>query len=340
MIPFSCSTLGEEEIEAVAHVIRSGWVVQGPKTKEFEEKFAEYIGAKHAVFVDSCTAALDLSIKWHKKNNSLRGIKKAIVPSLTFTSSAEVLVHNKLIPDFWDVDENLCISGLFPGLVIAVHLTGNECTAQGEVTIEDSAHRIERNQCKDNPNLVCFSFYATKNMTTVQGGMIATNDKDAYEWLKKARDHGISKGTEERYKNGNWAYSIDFVGWREKSDDIHAAIGLEQLKKLDAMNERRKAIVERYNALFGYANTGNHLYPVRVKERTEFIEKLKEAGIQTSVHFLPLHTMPAYKKYASISLPNTDFFGAHFVSLPLFPQLTDEEVEYIARTAKETGLLL
>lgn len=346
-ISFCKSTLGEEEKKAICDVIDSGWVVMGSKTKEFEEKFAEYVGAKHCIFVDSCTSALDLSVKYllYKK---IWDRKLAVaVPSLTFTSSAEVIVNNKMKPRFFDVKRDTFCSNSLMLQAILVHLTGNIAKQLNldRMIIEDSAHRIERNQCKDNPNLVCFSFYATKNMTTIQGGMIATNNEEAAKWLKKARDHGVSKGTTERYKDGAWAYDVEFIGWREKSDDVHATIGIEQLKKLDSMNIERKRIITLYNEFLGLNRKGLHLYPILVLNRPEFINKLKEAGIQCSVHFLPLHRMTAYKKYITdentdLTLPITNWLGDHLVSLPLFPQLTNEEIKYITDKVIETELLI
>ena len=335
-IPFTKITLGEEEIQAVADVIRSGWVVMGEKTKQFEEEFAKYVGAKHAIFVDSGTSALDLAVKYAK---NVWGFGGFWVPSLTFSATAEVVVNNGLRLAWIDVDkETFCVNSPYVQ-TIQVHLAGRKADSLG--IIEDSAHRIERDQCKDSQNIVCFSFYATKNLNTVQGGMIATNRPEMAAWLRKARDHGISQGTTERYKEGKWEYSIDFVGWREKSDDVHAAIGLEQLKKLDGINERRSRIVQKYNERFGLSRVGNHLYPLLVDDRPRFIKLMNEAGIQVSVHFLPLHNMPAYKKEdPGRSLPNTEYLGERMVSLPLFDQMTDEEVDYVVETAAETTLVI
>lgn len=335
-IPFSKITLGEEEINAIAEVIRSGWVVMGEKTRQFEEEFAKYVGSKYAVFVDSGTSALDLAVKYAKM---VWGFGGFWVPSLTFTATAEVVVNNNLRLAWIDVDrKTFCVNSPYVQ-TIQVHLAGRKADSLG--IIEDSAHRIERDQCKDNQNIVCFSFYATKNLNTVQGGMIATNRPEMAAWFKKARDHGISQGTIERYKEGKWEYSIDFVGWREKSDDIHAAMGLEQLKKLDGINERRNKIVQKYNERFGLQRGGNHIYPLLVERRSEFIGFMKDAGIQVSVHFLPLHWMPAYKKTdPDASLPNTDWLGARMVSLPLYDQMTDEEIAYVAENSIKTELII
>ena len=342
-ITFCKTTLGEEEKRAINEVIDSGWVVQGRKTKEFEEKFADYVSSKYATFVDSCTSALDLSLKWHLHKKHIKKRQSVNVPSLTFASSAEVIVNNGLRPIFLDISrDNYCLSGHLPGPVIKVHLTGNKSDATSDsFIIEDSAHLIQRGQCLENPNLVCFSFYATKNMTTIQGGMIATNDEEADKWLKKARDHGISKGTTERYKDGDCMYEIEFVGWREKSDDVHATIGLEQLKKLDNINENRQRVISLYNRLLGLKRAGLHVFPILVDKRPEFLNFMRNNGIQCSIHSLPLHKMPAFRKYAKNNeLLNTEYLGERLVSLPLFPQLTNEEVEYISKKVLESGLFI
>lgn len=352
-IPFNKITFDHHEEQAILDTVRSGWVVQGPKVKEFEEKFADYVGSKYAVMVNSGTSALDLSIKYWKSKDILSHKSPLIVPSLTFTATAEVVVHNGLSLVFRDVGDDLLIDTgelgnewLRPDVInthrmIPVHLCGNK--KEGDFLIEDSAHMILPNQCKDSKGLVCFSFYATKNISTIQGGMIATNNESAYKWLLKARDHGVTKGTNERYKDGKWAYDIDFVGYRYKSDDVTASIGIEQLKKIDWINENRQRVIDKYNKGLNISNKGLHLYPVLVSDRNKFIDYMKEKGIQCSVHFLPLHKMTAYKEteiVGDISLPKTEYFGERLVSLPLFPQMTDEEIQYVIDCANETGLII
>jgi perosamine synthetase len=326
-IPFCKSSIGEEEKKAICDVIDTGWVVMGRKTQEFEQQFAEYVGSKFAIFVDSGTSALDLSVKrLLDKGFWVKG-QEINVPSLTFTATAEVLVHNGLIPKFVDVNkQTFCIEDQGNIRQLPVHLLGNRSTAHA--LIYDSAHRIIKDDVKDSTALWCYSLYATKNMTTIQGGMIALNNEEDYLWLKKARDHGISKGTTERYKDGDCLYSIEFCGWREKSDDIHAAVGIEQLKKLPYMDAERRRIIARYNNNLGLNRDGLHLYPIFVENRKEFLKFMKENGVQCSVHFLPLHKMPAYKEF-EVDLPITEYIGENIVSLPLFPQLTYEEIDYI-----------
>lgn len=340
MIPFSKSTLGKEEITAVKHVIKSGWVVQGPITEEFEKKFAEYVGAKYAVFVDSGTAALMLALAYTKGDLWNDG-DLLPVPALTFAATAEAIVNLGGRPAFVDVDDTFCMEdNRWSPHGIAVNFAGVK--AKAYQVIVDSAHRIERDDClTDIEHLWCYSLYATKNMTTVNGGMVATNNKNAYDWMKRARDHGITKGTHERYKEGAWDYDIEFVGWRLKADDLRAAIGLEQLKKLDKMNEKRNKAVSLYNRLLGLNRTGNHLFPIFVNERPKFVDCMARNGIQVSVHYpKPLHKMTAYKKYNKEELPKSEWFCDHCVSLPLFPQLKAKEIEYICEKVKESKLFI
>ncbi|MFX0211665.1 MAG: DegT/DnrJ/EryC1/StrS family aminotransferase, partial [Candidatus Hodarchaeota archaeon] len=227
-IPFFRTSIGEEEKKALNDVIDSGWVVLGEKSQEFEEKFAEYVGANHAVFVDSGTSALFLAVQYLIKHDLIK--RSMHVPSLTFTSTAEVVENSGLAIQFEDVDlKSMCMDMEFKDS-IGVHLTGNRCKSPS--LIYDSAHRIEYNDVKDSKAIWCYSFYATKNLTTVTGGMIVTNDKNVNDWMRMARDHGLDLGTKERYTGKYKQYDVKFVGYRVKGDDLRAVIGLEQLKKL------------------------------------------------------------------------------------------------------------
>lgn len=333
-VPFSKTTLGDEEIKAISDCIKSGWVVLGDKSQEFEEKFAEYVGAKHAVFVDSGTSALFLAVQYLIKEGKIK--RSMHVPSLTFTASAEVIENSGLAVQFEDVDlKSFCMDEDLRDS-IGVHLTGNKCKSNS--LIYDSAHRIERNDVKDSPATWCYSFYATKNITTVQGGMIATNDERAYNWFKLARDHGLDLGTKERYTGKYKQYDVTFIGYRVKGDDLRAVIGLEQLKKLPEMTEKRNAIVKKYNEAFDLEHKGNHVYPVLVDKRDKFMDKMAEDNIQVSVHFRPLHLMTGYSKY-KVSLRNTEFIGERICSLPIFPQMTIKEQDYVIEKVLKTKLL-
>ena len=339
-IPFCKPFMGEEEANAAANAVRSGWITSGKVAEQFQKEFANYVGSKHALFLNSCTAALGLSLQWYKRKY---GIKRVLVPSMTFIATVQEIVRAGLEPVFCDIDENWNIipQGDFDA-VLPVHLMGNEVNTKfGVPCIEDSAHLIKKNQLKDNLNAVCYSFYATKNLAVGEGGMLATNDEEFYLWAKQASHHGITKNGWDRYSdNGNWYYDTDFIGWKFNQSDILAAIGIEQLKKFNLIQSERQRCVDLYNKLLGYNNEGLHLYPIKVNDRNKFIEIMKDAGVQCSVHFLPIHKMKVFEKYKDIDLPYTNYLGDHLVSLPLFPDLTNEEIKYICKIALETNLII
>jgi len=333
-IPFLKIHFGQEEKRALVKVLESGWWTAGPVTLKFEEKFAGYVGAKYAVFVSSATEALFLALKaLQLRNVTFR------VPSLTFTASAGEIIHSGNKIEFIDVDKDtICASGDYHKPLLKVHFGGNYSLAQGKPVIEDSAHLVEKNQCKNNPNIVCFSFAYAKNITCGEGGMVATNDKKIYDWLIKARFFGINRfGLLNNRKHPDWPYQVDFLGWKSNATEFQAALGLVQLAKLEKINKRRRKIVNYYNREFDYQWQGLHLYPIFVKERSKFLRAMIRAGIQCSVHYIPLHWMKAYQPYCNkkISLPNTEWLGKHLVTLPLYPDLSDIQVEYIVKNVKK-----
>ena len=345
-IPFAKMSITDEERKNVLVTLNSGWLTRGIKCKEFEEKFAEYVGAKYAVAVNSCTSALFLCLKYWQEAKKLN-LKKIAVPSFTFTASASVIKHCGMDVVFKDVtEETYCLNPKQDftdcGGVITVHLTGNKAPTNlgRDIEIEDSAHRILRNTQGDNP--VCYSFYATKNLSTGEGGMITTNDADMASWLKLAMLHGSNKDGFARYANkASWKYSIEFCGWKMNMTDMAAAIGLAQLKRLDEMNEWRQKWISLYNDNLGYKNTGLHLYPIFVKDRDEFMDYMVNVcGIHCSCHFLALHHMPAYQECSNTWLPVTDRLSETEVSLPLYPNLNEAEVNYIIDCALKSNKLI
>lgn len=360
-IPFAKPNIGQEEIDAVVEVLKSGNLACGKKTEEFEQKFAEYVGAKYAVAFNGCTASLWSALAV----NQIESGDTVALPAITYTATASVVVEHGAIPMFFDVDrekmlfpfrEKKWVPGKLPGFkmsqyeadegwrdcnyLLAVNLTGQSVcdripTLRQDFVVIDSAHRIEKDDLKNRPprEIWCYSFYATKNMTTGYGGMACTNDECYYKKLKLIQNDGRIKSKP--------TYTVEMAVGGRDMNDIAAAIGLEQLKKLPAMTIRRNEIVSLYNKNLGMDHTGNHLYPILVSNRERFISLMADAGIQCSIHFKPLHLEPAYNKYwDGKPLPNAEYLGERLVSLPLFPQMTDEEVNYVADKAIETGLIL
>jgi dTDP-4-amino-4,6-dideoxygalactose transaminase len=340
-------SIDEKELEAVNRVMQSGWLIRGKETQAFEQEVAAYTGAKHAIATNGCTMALYLVVK-HMK---LQSTDEVIVPSLTWSATASIVIQAGATPVFADVkSDTWCLDPedvrkkITPRtkLVIPVHYSARYAEGFENFPVPvlfDSAHRIEPNSF--NGITSCFSFYAVKNMTTVRGGMIITDSDEAAEWYRMACHGGIAKDTLSRY-NGTggisasaFYYEVEDPGWNFDMTDVEAAIGREQLKKVEGLNKRREEIAAKYNEAFGLNITGNHMYPILVENRDEFLVKMKEAGIQCSIHYLPLHLMKGYKQYNKVSLPNTEFIGAHCASLPLYPDLKQEEIDYIIEQTKK-----
>lgn len=371
-IPFAPPYIADGEIRAVTEVLKSGWLSMGYKTREFEEKFAEYIGVKYAIAVNSCTSALFLCLK-------AIGIKKGdevITTPFTFVATANTIVHCGAKPVFVDIDEktyNIDLEKIEEKItertkaIVVVHYGGQPsdmnkiskiADSYGLRIIEDAAHAT--GSCYENGkrvgsigNLTCFSFYATKPMTTGEGGMITLNDDALVERLKILRLHGISKDAWKRYIDGkaSWYYEVVDAGYKFNTTDVNAALGIEQLKKLDWMNERRKEIALFYDEhlkdldiILLYMNPkmklSFHLYPIRLNKynRDKFIIEMVKKEIGTSVHFIPLNLMPYYQKacgYKKGDFPVAEKVFKDIVSLPIYPQLKDEEMRYIITTIKD-----
>jgi dTDP-4-amino-4,6-dideoxygalactose transaminase len=370
-IPFTIPYITKNEINAMIEVLKSGWLTMGHKTIEFENEFAEYIRCKHAVATNSCTLALFLSLKVF----DVKAGDEVITTTFTFAASANVIVHHGAKPVFVDIDEKTY--NIDPDkieekttnktkAIIAVHYGGQPADMKSIIKIakkhdskvvEDAAHAVGseyKNGKKVGSlgSLTCFSFYATKPMTTGEGGMITLNDSDLSEKLRILRLHGMSKNAWKRYlEKDSWYYEVIEAGYKCNPTDITSAIGIEQLKKLDWMNERRKEIAEYYNKhlqdldlILPYVDprlkSTYHLYSVRLIDhnRDKFIKKMAEKGIGTSVHFIPLHLMPYYRRtcgYKKGDFPIAEKVYESIISLPIYPQLTEEQLEYIVKNIRE-----
>ncbi len=363
--PFKHS-IGEEEINEVVNTLKSDWITTGPKTFKFEEMFSESVNSKYAIAVNSCTAALHLSL-------AACGIEdrdEVITTPLTFAATSEVIIHQNAKPIFVDIEKetfNIDPAKIEEKItkktkaIIPVHYGGHACAMDEIITIandydlmviEDAAHAIGTKYKDKNigniGDMTCFSFYATKNLTTAEGGMITTNDEELAEKARILSLHGISKDAWNRYSSeGSWYYEILFPGFKYNMSDLQASIGIHQLDKLDHMQKRREEIANIYNNSFkdipqifiptvkSYTTHAWHLYPLLINtdllkiNRNEFIEALKAENIGTSVHFIPLHLHPYYKErygFKRGDFPNAEDIFDHEISLPLYPRMTDEDV--------------
>ena len=306
-IPFYKRTWTDGEIDAVSSCLKSGHLTQGARVEEFEEAFSDFVGAKYSIAVNSCTSALFLCLK-------LLSPKKVSIPSMTFASVASCILHagGKInwLDESWS-------GSRYP-------LTTDNLKLG---TIYDSAHALHRNDHTKKPNdLVCYSFYPTKNLSGAEGGMISTNNKKYAEWLKKARWHARVGRT--------WDYIIEFPGWKMNMTDIQAAIGIEYLKRIDDEAAARKELLEHYNLLLGTSIKSDHIFQTIVANRPAFVKFMEDNGIECSMHFKPVHKQPAFKG-SYRKLPKTEHFEKLAVSLPLFPTMQISEVEEICALVKK-----
>jgi dTDP-4-amino-4,6-dideoxygalactose transaminase len=364
-LPFSPPFLGEEEVDEVVAALRSGWISRGPRTAAFEEAFADRVGAPAALALNSCTAGLHLSLLVH----GIGPGDEVVVPTMTFCASANVVEHVgarpvlvDVEPDTLTVDPAAVEAALTERTraVVVVHYAGHPAEMdalerlaadRGVALVEDAAHAVPA-AFRDRPvgsrsSLASFSFYATKNLTTGEGGML-TGDPELVERARILGLHGMSRDAWKRYDGeGSWYYEVVAPGYKYNMTDVQAALGLRQLERLDAMQRRRREVVARYEATFGgrpelrtpgereHVDSSWHLYPLRLTEaapvgRDAFIRGLTERRIGTSVHYIPLHLHPWYRDrygYGEEDFPVAQAAYEGLVSLPLHPGLSERDVD-------------
>ena len=369
-LPYNRPDLTEDEIAEVVDTLRSGWLTTGPKTRRFEAAFAAYTGAAHALAVNSATAALHLALV-------AAGVgpgDEVITTPLTFAACANVIVQQGATPvladicaDDLNIDPVQVERRLTPRTraLMAVHYGGQPCRMdelldlcrqRNLFLIEDAAHASGA-AYKGRPigslgDATAFSFYATKNLTTGEGGMLTTNRADVEERARIMTLHGMDRDAWRRYdRGGSWFYEVVAPGYKYNMSDIQAALGLVQLRRLDAMNARRTALAERLSAaLAGWeavelptsrpeARHVWHLYAIRLRlemltiDRARFIEELTALGIGVSVHFIPIHHHPYYREgfgFRPADFPITEDSYARLLSLPLYPGMTDADSDRVA----------
>jgi dTDP-4-amino-4,6-dideoxygalactose transaminase len=380
-IPFHRPNIGQEEIDEVTATMKSGWLTTGPKTAQFEREFREYLGAPNALAVNSCTAGLHLALKALHIGEGA----EVITTPLTFCASVNVILHCGATPVLADVlpDGNIdpesvedCITDKTRA-IIPVHLAGlpvdmgaiwTLARKHRLVVIEDCAHAVGAQyrgwpigagdpSRGDYSDAAAFSFYATKNMTTGEGGMLTTHREDVADRAKILCLHGISKDAWNRYTDrGNWYYEVLEPGFKYNMSDIQSAMGIHQLRKLERFTEIRTRLAALYNLLLSDVPEFElpatkadcrhawHLYMLRLNlgkleiNRAEFMSMMRERGVGTSVHFIPIPLHPFFAPYLCGGQNHTPAalqLYPRIVSLPLFPGLTEEEVIYVADCAKE-----
>lgn len=342
----------ESEKAAVKRVLDSHFWASGAGIGEvlkFEKKFSKYIDSKDCVALNSGTAALNLALSMYDIKNC-----EVILPSLSFVATANAVIENGGIPKFVDVDEStLCIDpekiskiiSKKTRVILPVHFAGLSsdlakisklCKERGIHLIEDAAHAagsVYRNKkIGSHGELVCFSFHPVKNLAMPTGGLISINRKDhknVSRILKEKRWCGISSRKDV-------SYDVKNLGWNYYMNEFSAAIGLVQLEKLDDTNNQRKKTAKRYHDEISLENKmpfdndcSYHFYWIRVKNRTSFRKKLSEKGIETGIHYRPIHTFSFYK--SKLGLPITEKVGREIVSLPTHPNLTENDVEKIIK---------
>lgn len=364
-LPFAPPLIGEAEINEVVDTLKSGWLTTGPKTRQFADRFAEYTSAPAALTVSSCTAALHLSLL----ANDIGAGDEVITTPLTFAASVNVIEHSgatpvlvDVQPDTLNIDLLKIEAAITPATkaIIAVHYAGHpvELDAIRDIAdrydlvlIEDAAHGIgaayEGQPIGAGDNPTCFSFYATKNLTTGEGGML-TGSPEFLDRCRMLSLHGMSREAWSRYAaGGKWAYDIAAPGYKYNMTDIQAALGLQQLERFESMQQRRQQVVSQYQAAFGNdpafetpvtrdnVTHAWHLYVLRLNEgaltidRNRMIEKLAERNIGTSVHFIPIHLHSFYaKKYGwqADDFPVALNAFNRMLSLPLSPKMSDQDV--------------
>lgn len=363
-IPYSRQDIDEDDIQAVVEVLHSDFLTTGSMVEEFEKKVAEYTGAKYAVAVSSGTAALHAACY-------AAGIGKGdevITSSITFAASANCVIYCGAKPVFADINPvtyNIAPEDIRRKInrrtkaIIPVHYTGQPCDMDeihaiarenNLVVIEDAAHAMGASYNGEKigmlSDLTTFSFHPVKHITTGEGGMITTNQAAFYKRLKLFRSHGITRDIGlMQSSEGGWYYEQLELGYNYRITDFQCALGISQLRKLDASVKRRIEIAHRYDEalkevkgittpaqVLGRQNS-YHLYVIQVKHipREEAFNRLRSAGIGVNVHYIPVYKHPFYQThgYRGVSCPNAEAFYSHVISLPMYASLTDQQQEYV-----------
>lgn len=373
-IPFHRPSISEAGIDEVVSTLRSGWLTTGSKAAEFERRFQKEVGSQHAVALNSATAALHLAL-------AAVGVQEGdevIVPTMTFTATAEVVIHLGGTPVLVDCDPSTL--NLQPALVekaltektkaiVPVHYGGHPCemdellaiaNRRGLAVVEDAAHAFPaKYRGRDIGTLgtaTCFSFYANKTITTGEGGMVTTEDEELANRVRILGSHGMTRDAANRFLLGHgWDYGVVEAGYKYNLSDVAAALGIHQVQRGSELRDRRAAIASVYTerladiagvqplSVHDYVEHSWHLYVVKLDTellplaRNDFVGRMAEAGIGCSVHYRPLHMHDFYRRtfgYSDSDFPEAAAAFDHIVSLPIFPDMTADEVDYVIDTVR------
>jgi len=368
-IPYGRQTIDEDDVQAVCEVLRSDYLTTGPKIAEFEKNVAEYVGAKYAAAVSSGTAALHVACLAAGIGES----DEVITTPITFAASANCVLYCGGRPVFADIDPktyNIDPEDIKSKItskakaIIPVHLTGQPCDLDAIhavadeynlIVIEDAAHALgaeyKGKKIGGLSDMTVFSFHPVKHITTGEGGMVITNNEKLYERLKLFRTHGITREENLMLNNeGGWYYEQLELGYNYRITDFQCALGISQMNKIDKFVKRRREIAAKYDDAFAdikgiitpyqaeECKNSYHLYMIQVTNlpRIEAYDKLRAAGLGVNVHYIPVYKHPYYQKigYANVCCPNAEALYSRLLSLPMYPSLTDDEIEYVINAVK------
>lgn len=365
-IPYGRQSIDEKDIQAVVETLRSDFLTTGPKVHEFEQCVANYVGAKYAVAISNGTAALHAACY-------AAGIgegDEVITTPITFAASANCVRYCGGTPVFADIDPvtyNIDPEDIKRKItsrtkaIVAVHYTGQPCDMDAIhaiakehnlIVIEDAAHALgadyKGKRIGSMSDMTTFSFHPVKHITTAEGGMIMTNNKELYEKLILFRTHGITREKNLLSKDeGPWYYEQIELGFNYRITDVQCALGISQMRKLDTFVAKRREIAKRYDEAFEKnsniviphqkegCNNSYHLYVIQVKnrDRRDVFEKLREAGIGVNVHYIPVYTFPDYQRhgYETVKCHHAEELYKHIISIPMYPDLKIGEQNYVIK---------
>ena len=366
MLLVSEPSLDGEEMTAVVDAIASNWITMGGRVEAFERAFAEAHGVAGAAAVNSCTAGLHLALQAFDIGPG----DEVLVPSLSFVATANCVLYCNATPVFVDTESlelpllscedaaakctprtRAVIVMHYAGYVVDREAWREFADSRGLILIEDSAHAVGAERGEIFGDAAIFSFFGNKNMTTAEGGMVVAPDPEILRRVRQARGHGMTSSTMQRLRGGHAAaYDVTMLGNNYRMDELRAAIGLVQLKKLGGWNARRKALALEYernlaamcpevsvpfrNRRNASRPSSHHIMPVLLPvhaDRQAVIDRLRESGVQTSFHYPPIHTLSFYRdRHPSPRLPTTEEFATRELTLPLHPKMQHSQVEYVA----------